>query len=110
MVPSRISIQSLTVTEQNYEILRQRTARNYACTRRMETLPDGSGSGFRDLDRSSESPVLLKTQKLNHHQARWVTELAEYHFLSPPQTGSVEQESRFTQSQSRSRTGEGGQR
>ncbi len=46
----------------------------------METLPDGSGSGFRNLDRSSESPVFRKPQKLNRRQARWVTELAEYHF------------------------------
>ncbi len=46
----------------------------------METLPDGSGSGFRNLDRSSESPVFLKTAETEPPSGPLVTELAEYHF------------------------------
>ncbi len=70
----------------------------------------GAGQDFKIWTDHQNLQYFRKPQKLNHRQARWVTELVEYHFSLPPQTGSVEQESRLTQSQSRSRTGEGGQR
>ncbi len=41
MAPSRVSIQVIDDNRAKLRNLRQRTARNYACTRRMETLPDG---------------------------------------------------------------------
>ncbi len=40
----------------------------------------GAAQDFEIWDRSSKSPVFPKPQKLNRRQARWVTELAEYHF------------------------------
>ncbi len=60
MVPSRVSIQVSDDNRAKLRNLQQRTAHNYACARRVETLPDGSGSGFRNLDRSSESLVFPK--------------------------------------------------
>ncbi len=101
---------SLTITERNYEIYDKELLAIMACTRRMETLPDGGGSGFRNLDRSSESPVFPKTPEAEPPPSTLGNRTGRIPLLSPSQTRSVEQESRLTQSQSRSRHGEGGQR
>ncbi len=51
-----------------------------------------------------------KPQRLNHRQARWVTELAEYHFSLHHKSGASNKKADLLSPQSRSRTGEGGQR
>ncbi|SJL13052.1 uncharacterized protein ARMOST_16489 [Armillaria ostoyae] len=56
---------------------------------RMAPLPHGRTRRRGNLDRSSEPPVLPKAQKLNRRQARWVTELAEYHFVLKHKPGTA---------------------
>ncbi len=100
---------SLTVTEQNYEIYDKELLAIMLALDEWRHYPNGSGSGFRNLDRSSESPVFPKAPEAEPPPSTLGNGTSGIPLLSPPQTGSVKQESRLTQSQSRSRHGEGGQ-
>ncbi len=108
MAPSRISIQVSDGDRAKLRNLQQRTARNYACARRVETLPNGAAQDFEIWTDHQNLQYFRKPQKLNRRQARWVTELAEYTSLS---TTNRERRTkgRLIKLQSRSRTGEGGQ-
>ncbi len=56
----------------------------------MVALPNGSSSGLRNLDRSSESPSISESPRSSiDGKARWVTELAEYHFSLHHKPGMV---------------------
>ncbi len=61
MAPSHLSIQVPHSYWTKLRNLQQRTTHNHAHPWRVETLANGSSSGLRNLDRSSKSPVLLKT-------------------------------------------------
>ncbi|SJL01323.1 uncharacterized protein ARMOST_04643 [Armillaria ostoyae] len=62
METSGIPLESVNHNRTQLQDLQQRAACNYACIGRVNLQ------------------YFQKPQKLNHHQAQWVTELTEYHF------------------------------
>ncbi len=93
MVPSHLSIQVPHSYRTKLRNLRQRTTRDHARTGRMAALPNGSSSGVRNLDRSSESPVLLKAPKAQSTASPLGHRVGRVPLLSSPQTRNGKQES-----------------
>ncbi len=96
MVPSGVHVEVALCHRAQLRNLRQGTASDHASVRRMAPLLDGRRRRRRNLDGLIRtSSISDSLQKLNRRQARWVTELAEYHFVLSPQTRRPQQEGRL---------------
>ncbi len=84
---------SLMVTERNYEIYDKELLAIMLALDEWRTLPNGSGPGFQNLDRSSESPIFPKTPEIEPLPSTLGNRTGGIPLLSTPQTRSVEQES-----------------
>ncbi len=71
---------SLTVTEQNYEIYDKELLAIMLALDEWRHYLMGVAQDFEIWTDHQNLQYFQKPQKLNCHQARWVTELAEYHF------------------------------
>ena len=71
---------SLTVTERNYEIYDKELLAIMLALDEWRHYLMGAAQDFEIWTDHQNLQYFRKPQKLNRRQARWVTELAEYHF------------------------------
>ncbi len=80
MAPSRVPIQVSNVTERNYEIYDKELLAIMLALDEWRHYLMGAAQDFEIWTDHQNLQYFRKPQKLNRRQARWVTELAEYHF------------------------------
>ncbi len=93
MAPSHLPIQIPNSYGTKLRNLQQRTTHDHACSGWVEALPNGSSSGFQNLDRSPESPVLPETPKAEPLTSTLGNRIGRIPLLSSPQTRNGKQES-----------------
>ncbi|SJL01309.1 uncharacterized protein ARMOST_04629 [Armillaria ostoyae] len=71
---------ALTITERNYEIYNKELLAIMLALDEWRHYLMGATVDFEIWTDHQNLQYFRKPQKINHHQARWVTELAEYHF------------------------------
>ncbi len=95
MVPCHLFIQIPHGYRMKLQNLQQRITCHHACTRWMETLPDGSSSGFQKLDGSPKPPVFLKTSEAKPTTSMLGDRTSWISLLSASQTRHGKQESQL---------------
>ena len=85
--PVAFMSKALTVTERNYEIYDKELLAIMLVLSEWRHYLMGTAEDIEIWMDHQNLQYFCKPQKLNRHQARWVTELAEYHFALHHQPG-----------------------
>ncbi len=94
--PVAFMSKSLSTTERNYEIYDKELLAIMLALDEWRHYLMGATVDIEIWTDHQNLQYFRQPQKLNRRQARWVTELAEYHFILHHKPGAFEQEGRFT--------------